>query len=330
MFRRLLFGILSSIFIVLFTYQPTNVSANSTLVNYDKIIPAAKKYMGVPYRYGGTAPTGFDCSGYIQYVFKEAGIKLPRTTVDMYRVGQAVSKHNLRVGDLVFFNTTGRIPSHAGVYIGDNQFIHSSSSKGISISNINDPYYWGSKYIGARRVLSYPLAQGQFRDAGTSYWAHDEIKTLANNDIIQGYEGSYFKPNESITRAEVAALLAKSLNLSMSNRKQTFKDVSSSHWAVGAINALRSKGIMSGDQSGNFRPNERLTRAQLSKVLAEAFHLQKAASTDFNDVPSNHWANQYVNQLAASGITTGYQDGTFKPENKVNRAQFATFLYRGL
>ncbi|WP_110112570.1 C40 family peptidase [Bacillus sp. CGMCC 1.16541] len=330
MIRRLIVGIVSSLFIVLFTYQPINVHATTSLVNYDKIIPAAKKYMNIPYRYGGTAPTGFDCSGYIQYVYNEAGIKLPRTTVDMYRVGQAVSKANLRVGDLVFFNTTGRIPSHAGIYIGDNEFIHSSSSKGISISNLNDPYYWGKKYIGARRVLSYPLAQGQFKDINTSYWAHHEIKTLANNDIVQGYQGSYFKPHDTITRAEVAALLAKSFDLPMSNRKQTFKDVPTNHWAVGAINALHAKGIMNGDNNGNFRPNDRLTRAQLSKVLVEAFHLQKTTATTFTDVPSTHWANDYVNQLAASGITTGYDDGSFRPETKVNRAQFATFLYRGL
>ncbi|MFC3886466.1 S-layer homology domain-containing protein [Bacillus songklensis] len=331
MIKRTIFGIVSSFCILFSANAQVSAQSNEELVNYEKIMPAAKKYIGVPYKYGGTTASGFDCSGYIQRVFGEIGVSLPRTAGEMYKLGSSVSKSSLRVGDLVFFNTTGKPASHAGIYIGNGQFIHASSSKGITISNLSDPYYWGPKYIGAKRILSYTMGEGQFRDIGSSYWAYDEIKNLAQDHIALGYEGSYFKPHEEITRADVAALLAKSLKLNMNNRTQNYKDVPSGHWAVGAINALRSAGVMQGDQNGNFRPNEVLTRAQLSAVLVRAFELNSSsAATDFKDVSSDHWAHDYIEKLSASGITTGYADQTFKPEDDVNRSQFAAFLYRGL
>ncbi|MDQ0244819.1 hypothetical protein J2S09_002390 [Bacillus fengqiuensis] len=331
MIKRTIFGIVSSFCIIFSANGQASAQSNEELVNLEKIVPAAKKYIGVPYKYGGTTASGFDCSGFMQQVFKEVGVQLPRTAAEMYKTGTSVSKSNLQVGDLVFFNTTGKPASHAGIYIGSGQFIHASSSKGITISNLSDPYYWGPKYIGAKRVVASQLDEGQFRDIAASFWAHDEIKKLAQDNIILGYESDYFKPVEEITRAEVAALLAKSLKLNMSNRTQNFKDVPASHWANGAINAVRSAGVMQGVENGNFRPDDVLTRAQLSAVLVRAFELNSSSGAkDFTDVESGHWAHDYIDKLSASGITTGYADQTFKPEDDVNRSQFAAFLYRGL
>ncbi len=118
----------------------------------DKIIATAKKYIGVPYLWGGTTPSGFDCSGFVQYVFKAHGISLPRVSRDQYTAGYAVSKSNLKAGDLVFFNTSGSGVSHLGIYLGNNQFIHASTSKGVVITSLTSTY-WSSRYIGARRVL---------------------------------------------------------------------------------------------------------------------------------------------------------------------------------
>ena len=118
-----------------------------------KIISTAKKYLGVPYVWGGTTPSGFDCSGLVQYAFKQHGISLPRTTSEQVKIGTYVSKANLRPGDLVFLQNTYRQGvSHVGIYIGDGQMIHASSSKGVVISNLSSSYYT-QHYHSARRVL---------------------------------------------------------------------------------------------------------------------------------------------------------------------------------
>ena len=117
------------------------------------VIATAKKYIGVPYLWGGATPSGFDCSGFVQYVFKAHGISLPRVSRDQYTAGYAVSRSNLKPGDLVFFNTSGSGVSHLGIYLGNDQFIHASTSKGVIIAQLNSSY-WSGRYIGARRVLS--------------------------------------------------------------------------------------------------------------------------------------------------------------------------------
>lgn len=118
----------------------------------DKIIATAKQYLGVPYLWGGTTPNGFDCSGYTQYVFRAHGITLPRSSSQQYTVGTYVSKGNLKPGDLVFFDVEGNGISHVGIYVGNNQFIHCSTSKGVVITSLSSTY-WAPRYYGARRVL---------------------------------------------------------------------------------------------------------------------------------------------------------------------------------
>jgi uncharacterized protein YgiM (DUF1202 family) len=118
-----------------------------------KIVATAKQYIGVPYVWGGSSPSGFDCSGFTQYVFNKHGIALPRTTDQQYKVGSYVSRSNLKVGDLVFLQNTYREGiSHVGIYVGDGKMIHASSSKGIVISDLSSSYYT-KHYYGARRVL---------------------------------------------------------------------------------------------------------------------------------------------------------------------------------
>ncbi len=131
---------------------PSPGALTGTSSTADAIIATAKKYIGTPYLWGGTTPSGFDCSGFTQYVFRAHGITLPRTSKQQYTAGTYVSKSNLKPGDLVFFNTDGSGISHLGIYIGNNQFIHSSSSKGVVITSLSNTY-WAPRYYGARRVL---------------------------------------------------------------------------------------------------------------------------------------------------------------------------------
>ncbi|MDD2446524.1 MAG: NlpC/P60 family protein [Tissierellia bacterium] len=119
------------------------------------IISTGKKYLGVRYTFGGTSPKGFDCSGFTSYVYKQNGISIPRATTGQATAGTKVAKSDLQPGDLIIFSNTYKAgPSHAGIYIGEGQFIHASSvgSGGVIISDINSNYYLNHFSYG-RRVL---------------------------------------------------------------------------------------------------------------------------------------------------------------------------------
>jgi cell wall-associated NlpC family hydrolase len=111
----------------------------------------AMRFIGTPYVFGGTSPSGFDCSGYTQHIFAMLGIHLPRTADAQYYAGQRI-RGEMSVGDLVFFQTYEPGPSHVGIYLGGGRFIH-SSSHGVMISRLADSY-WSSRYLGAKRFVT--------------------------------------------------------------------------------------------------------------------------------------------------------------------------------
>lgn len=134
------------------TSQPIdhNETVDSSRGNIQNIIDTAKRFIGFPYRYGGTTPQkGFDCSGFVQYVFSINGIKLPRTASQQASIGIRVTEPT--PGDLVFFDTNGSI-GHVGIYIGNNAFIHASQSKGITITSLSDSWY-RQRYAFTCRIL---------------------------------------------------------------------------------------------------------------------------------------------------------------------------------
>ena len=119
-----------------------------------QILAEAQKYLGTPYVSGGASPSGFDCSGFVYYVLKQLGFSPYRTPADQYTHGTAVSKDNLKVGDIVFFaNTYTSGISHVGIYAGNGQFIHSPNSRStVSYSDLTSGY-WAEHYYGARRMV---------------------------------------------------------------------------------------------------------------------------------------------------------------------------------
>ena len=119
------------------------------------VVRHALGYVGVPYRYGGdSAETGFDCSGLVWRVYRQAaGLRLPRDTYGISRKGIAIPSRELKPGDLVFFNTRKRPYSHVGIYLGEDRFVHAPSSGGsVRIAHISDRY-WRQRFDGARRVV---------------------------------------------------------------------------------------------------------------------------------------------------------------------------------
>lgn len=298
--KRLLFLVLASLLIS--TSIPSMTSANSA----NDLVSTARSYIGTPYSYGGTTTSGFDCSGYTQHVFKQVGISIPRTTGQQHAMGTSVAKSDLQTGDIVFFNTSGSGVSHDGIYIGSGKFIHSSTSQGVMISSINDPAYWGSRYVGARRVKDF---------TPEVLVASADVPTEAKKAI------------KYATRAEIAKTLVDELGLKKSSTQSPFSDVAATHPQFDSIIAVSDAGIFSGN-NGQFDPAGEMTRAQLAKVLVEAFNLEGASETSFKDVPKNHWANEYINILYHNDITTGYGDGNYGLNDKVTASQFGKFIDR--
>lgn len=120
----------------------------------DRLILFAKKMLHLPYRFGGNGSFGLDCSAYVQKVFSIAGINLPRSAREQFSMGETVDKEELTAGDLVFFRTYASFPSHVGIYLGNNLFIHASTrSKKVTIDSLESPYYL-KRFIGAKRLIS--------------------------------------------------------------------------------------------------------------------------------------------------------------------------------
>lgn len=120
---------------------------------HDRLIIFAKKMLNIPYRFGGSSLLGIDCSGYVKKVYSLIGIDLPRSAREQFTEGKPVDSEELTIGDLVFFKTYASFPSHVGIYLGNNLFIHASSrSKKVTIDSLDTPYYF-KRFIGAKRLL---------------------------------------------------------------------------------------------------------------------------------------------------------------------------------
>lgn len=142
--------------------KPVKNNSNASVGEQaEKILREAKKYIGAKYKFGATlaeAPNLFDCSSYTQFVFGHAGVQLPRVSRDQASTGVAVSTSNLKAGDLMFFTmkdtyTDGRV-AHVGIYMGDGNMIHASTSKGVMITtNVLQNPYWSKNYLFSKRVL---------------------------------------------------------------------------------------------------------------------------------------------------------------------------------
>lgn len=119
----------------------------------DRLLRVAQRMLAVPYRFGGTTLWGLDCSGFVQKTFAFLNLDLPRSAREQFREGAKVAKEDLSPGDLVFFRTYAKYPSHVGIYLGDNRFVHASSrERKVTVESLDTPYYV-KRYIGAKRLL---------------------------------------------------------------------------------------------------------------------------------------------------------------------------------
>ncbi|GLC87627.1 InlB B-repeat-containing protein [Lysinibacillus piscis] len=174
-----------------------------------------------------------------------------------------------------------------------------------------------------------PTCNATFTDI-TSYWAQSMIEDIAGRCIIKGYPDGTFKPDAPIQRQHVAVLFARTFELAPTREIISFNDIPAEHLYYDAIMKVYQAGIFDGTD-GQFKPNAYITRAQMAKVFVLAFDLDTngTGTATFQDVPATHWAKDYIATLGEYGIALG-DNGNFKPDEPVTRAQFVAFMYRAL
>ncbi|MDW8066482.1 MAG: C40 family peptidase [Aquificaceae bacterium] len=136
-----------------------------SFANPEGIVLTALTYMQRPYQFGANELYRMDCSAFVQRVFEVNGIRLPRSTKEQAQVGIPVDTKELLPGDLLFYSTYRKGPSHVGIYIGNGKMVHASERSGITVSRIDEPY-WQSRFLFARRVLKTPPLQAQKDEIG--------------------------------------------------------------------------------------------------------------------------------------------------------------------
>jgi peptidoglycan DL-endopeptidase CwlO len=321
-------------FLLMLTFLISGLPRAYAENNRDEVVKMAKEQLGAPYRFGGTTPSGFDCSGFVQYVFDAVGIALPRTTSEQYETGVAVNKEDLLPGDLVFFKNTYKSGiSHSGIYIGNDEFISATTSQGVSIASINNPY-WGPKFAGGRRVIEEPLPPGQFYDVSPDHPAYQAISELGKAGIIHGFEGSYFKPDLPVTRGQAAAILNRYLKLPAPSTK-SFSDVSLGMSFAKDIAAMKEAGIIFGYKDGTFRPYENITRTQMAVIIDRAFRLSQSpaiagAAVKYNDVHPSFWAYPSIIAIKAVDRTEVFNSSSFHGGMDATRMAFASAVYSAI
>jgi hypothetical protein len=174
-----------------------------------------------------------------------------------------------------------------------------------------------------------------FCDVPKNHWAAPSIKMLANYSIISGGANGKFRPEDGLRRDELAKLMTSALGLPDSTSTTgeiNFSDVNPGGWASQYINISTFQGLMEGFPEYAFRPASITTRAQVAKILVKAnkYTMESATGARFKDVSDLHWGSAYIETAAKNKLIDGYPDGSFKPNNKITRAEAAVIIYRAL
>lgn len=180
--------------------------------------------------------------------------------------------------------------------------------------------------LGLNHTVS---AAESFKDINSNHASWEEIEYLIERGVITGYQDGTFRPNTTVKRIQAITMLGRALNWETTNLADPgFSDVEKGTEGYRYLAVAVEKGII--QKGSTFNPYGTLTRAQMAKILANAFNLPAGPAKSFLDVKKDHWANEYIARLGFSNITTGYPNGTFKPENETTRMQFSLFISRAL
>lgn len=219
------------------------------------VLLQAMSLMGIAYRFGGTNPnTGFDCSGFIRYIFQRSiGVNLPRTAAEQAKIGRSVERSELKPGDILFFNTRGFANSHNGLYLGNGRFVHAPrTGKNIEIANLGSSY-WATRYNGARRVTRSNAYAGNLRDEVVSRKKIEVAASSVENN----------SPRRSIKNVDDPLE-----NLAQSSSGEKTSDIVANSATLGAAGVLASGAAVAllADASSRLKTREK-ERAQALKAL---------------------------------------------------------------
>lgn len=257
-------------------------------VSGDDLVNYMKQYIGTPYVWGGSSPSGFDCSGLMQYVYGKFGINLPRVTYDQIGVGQAIGMKGLRAGDLVFFDTEpGRNgPDHVGMYIGDGKMIDAPRpGKSVEIVDITKGYY-ADRFMGGRRVSGVKNAGASSKDFAN---VRDEVKLSPEELASQyGWSVSFLEHNP-----ELKNLFDQAVKGTWSSDKFKAEIRNTKWWQTTSETARQAQALKASDPATY---NANLTAARLQ--------VQKLASEVGAALPSGR-----LGKIAESVISAGLDEG---------------------
>ena len=188
--------------------------------------------------------------------------------------------------------------------------------------------------IASTTVVPYHVLDvkaASFTDIKKGTFYYEAVVSLAGKGVIDGFKDGTFKPSQNTTRGQAAAMIARALKLEDKDVKDPgFSDVHKDAYYYKSVAALVEKKIVSGVTSDSFKPDRLITRAEMSKMIANAFELKesKTSASKFKDVPANSWYAGFVGALLENDVTKGMTTTTFAPSQYVDRAQIATFIYR--
>lgn len=169
-----------------------------------------------------------------------------------------------------------------------------------------------------------------FKDISKTYVYYDILHQMRDQNIITGYADNSFKPEVKISRQHAAVLIQRVKKLTPTIGLKAYNDIPKSHMYYDAIMQLQRTGLIKADAKGNFNASKDLTRGEMALILANAFDLKAKGQHPFTDVSKTSDEGKAIAALYEAGITTGYDDGTFKPNDSLSRAHYAVFLYRAL